>query len=449
MPFVPDQQPQEKESKLKSLWNTAKDVTSRAFYGPSQMGGGGIEATKQVTDDTYKAPEIGSFKIPNIHGGQATVNTGELINPAFVGMYRGLKDKKSVMEELPKALNVDPDSGKGMAIGMAGELMTPDIADVAFATKPGKALLKYGGNKFTKLFGKGGEALAEQGVKPTKTQRVNFFEATKKTIGKYISDNKLAGDVANKVVERIDDLQSSFDDIAMNSGKKITAEDLQVGFQKSIENLDPIIDKSEIKALKEFTEDLVSSNTDGIFDIGELTKMRKRLDAKIPKAQWQKLLGGEAVNKMVETRQALQALIREAAGDLTSPDGKTLKELGTELNHSYKLKDIVGLQEGISVGGRLGGLGDIAATGTGFATGGVPGAIKSFIGRRVISNPKVQGKAAQLLLKTEEELAKPGLIRSFAKKSIPVIKETLMNPFRPEEKQQTKQSGPTSGFIPD
>lgn len=441
MPFTPDQQQEKNNDLLSKFANVGKEALSRVLNLPSQIQGGVLKATREVNEGTYQAPDFGTYKMPTMQG-QKEFKTGGLIAPQLVGAFRGVKEKSSVMEELPKTLNIDPESGKGFAVGLAGEVLTPDIADVAIAGKVGNKLLSKFGGGVKRV----GEQIAEAGIKPTKTQRESFFQAAKKTIGKYVSDNKLAGDLAENLSTKLDSLQNEFDDIAIKSGKKANKESIQLAIEESISSLNKVIDKGEIKALEEFRDELTSLGDE--IDIADLTAMRKRLDEKIPKSQWQRLQAGEPVSKMVEQRMALQRIIQNISGDVISPSGKSLKELGRELMPLYKLKDIVGLQEGVSVAGRIGGLGDIAAVTGGFATGNtleerLKNALLFGAGRRIISNPRVLSETARATIKAGEKIQQPGILQ---KGLLTTGKEAILAPFKPktQEEQWT-----TPGFIPD
>lgn len=43
-----------------------------------------------------------------------------------LGIVEGIQNKRPIMSELPETLNIDPTSALGMALGFAGELLTPD-----------------------------------------------------------------------------------------------------------------------------------------------------------------------------------------------------------------------------------------------------------------------------------------------------------------------------------
>lgn len=444
MPFIPDEPPadsqQPKTGMLDAFKRIGGEVVGRALSLPSQVFGGAIKATGEAIKGQYSAPKTGvSIPLTKV-GGKKDVDVGELVPPTFIGAFRGARDKSSVMEELPKAVGLEPTSTPGRILGFAGEIATPDIADVALATKAGKGLV----GAFGKGLSKTGEYIAEAGVKPTKGQRKAFKDAAGTTIGKFIADKKLAGDLSENLSQAIETLQGDFDDIAIRSGLKASPGDIRRGIREAAAKLDPIVDKQEIEALNDFKALLVK-NKKG-FDISELTRMRRRLDEKIPPKQWEKLIGGEAVNKMVQQRMALQGIIQEIAGDMTSTSGKTLKQLGQELKPLYQLHKIVPLQEGVTVAGRLGGLGDIASITGGFAAGGSMGAVLLPILRRILTAPRVQGEMSKAAITTGEALQKPGFIQEFGKAGIKTGKEALITPFKQQSEEVTDR---TSGFIPD
>lgn len=62
------------------------------------------------------------------------------IHPLITGGYKGLINKTPVFDEAPSALGVDPNSLGGMAIGLTGELLTPDPTDLRLLGK-GKKIL--------------------------------------------------------------------------------------------------------------------------------------------------------------------------------------------------------------------------------------------------------------------------------------------------------------------
>jgi len=76
-----------------------------------------------------------------------------------LGLFEGIKNKRGVMSELPETLGVDPNSTGGMAIGFAGELLTPNlpIGSAFKALKGADAASDLSkASKFSKVAGKAG-----------------------------------------------------------------------------------------------------------------------------------------------------------------------------------------------------------------------------------------------------------------------------------------------------
>ena len=99
---------------------------------PSYAVGGAIKEFKAQPEE--KLPEkISPMDMVNLNN--------KMGNTLFQGLIKGVKNKTPIMDELPKAANVDPLSAPGLALGFAGEVLTPDPFDVVRAGKAGvKAL---------------------------------------------------------------------------------------------------------------------------------------------------------------------------------------------------------------------------------------------------------------------------------------------------------------------
>lgn len=437
---VRSQQPQQ-DSPVVSGLKTGGSALMRFLNIPSSIIGGATEATGQVARGEYQAPKTG-VKLPATKAYPQGLDVSNFVHPAVVGGVRGLLGNKSVMEELPKAIGIDPNSGAGMAVGFAGELATPDFGDVLLGTK----LVRKSIDKLSqllpgglKLTGKGvnrlGEELAQQGVRPTKTQSRNFYQAAKKSIGKYIADENLAGDVAENVASRIDEVQGAYDDIAIKSGLRVDLKSWVKAFDNAIARLDVDINETDIKALKKFRDKLGSRIGAKGISLKDLVLKRRALDKKIPKAQWQKLIGGEGVSADVAKRMFLQDVIN-------SVGGPELQKLGKQLEALYKLGDIVLLQEGITTAGRIGGLGDLMAAGTGILSGNPIAALPLIAARRISSNPRVIGEGAKMSMGLGDLLGKAGSSQSLQKLlntattgGARISKEALQQ-IRPQTQQQ-------------
>lgn len=386
------QQPVEKEPGLlgKILKNPVVDYTLNA---PSYAVGGML---KRSTDEGIQAynPLKNPFGIP--------------------AAIEGLRDKTPVMEELPRALGKDPDSGKGMAIGLIGELLTPDAGDFALASKVGRKTVDKISAPIANMFRGVGEQVAESGIKVNPGQARKFEKATKKTVGKYIADEDLAGNVAANVAKRIEDLQGQYDDIALNSGIVVKSDDFGGAVSRSIAKLDDIIEEDEIGSLQEFAQKLGRKikSSDGGYDLAELVKKRRLLDDRIPESQWARLFGGQKVSNDVKKRMLLAELINESASQVVSSAGLTLKEIGKQLMPLYKLEDIVSQQSFLGRGAKLFGLTGLLGAGVGASVSGgsfedrLKGAAGGFLLNKAFSNPKLLSTTSKALTKAGEKTPK-------------------------------------------
>src|SRR3990172_8974807 len=92
---------------------------------PSYAMGGALKTSREAIKGTYQPP---------------SQPLGKYIHPLGVGVYRGLTEKTPIFEELPKTLGMDPSSLGGLAVGLAGEIATPDPFDIVRLAKAGKAV---------------------------------------------------------------------------------------------------------------------------------------------------------------------------------------------------------------------------------------------------------------------------------------------------------------------
>ncbi len=99
--------------------------------------------------------------------GQRAVGSkyGQQTDATGLGIIEGIKNKRAVFTEAPESFGVDPNSNAGMAIGLAGELLTPNIpvGKLAGLSKVNKLLGKAKPNAFSKVAGKFGGVGADAG----------------------------------------------------------------------------------------------------------------------------------------------------------------------------------------------------------------------------------------------------------------------------------------------
>jgi hypothetical protein len=157
--------------------------------------------------------------------GQETDATG-------LGIIEGIKNKRGVFTEAPESLGIDPNSAAGMAVGFAGELLTPGLplTKIANVFRGGKAV---NAAQKANVFSRAGKGLEQAGkklplriLKPSKTQAKAFRESTGMSLEDFLYQNpKLVGtgeQAFDAVGGVIDPIQKQYNALA-RSGKPVDA----------------------------------------------------------------------------------------------------------------------------------------------------------------------------------------------------------------------------------
>lgn len=158
-----------------------------------------------------------------------------LKNPFGIkGAISGLKNKEAVMQELPETFGIDPNSPQGLALGFAGELLTPNIPveKLANVFKGGKAVSRLNKpNIFETLTRKAGESIDEAGkslsvraLRPSPSQIRELEDVSKIPFGDFIAKNNLYGSgktAVGKADELIAPLQLEYNALVRN-GQKVS-----------------------------------------------------------------------------------------------------------------------------------------------------------------------------------------------------------------------------------
>lgn len=360
-------QPKQKKSGVLQGLGTILDL-------PSSAVGGAIKAGGEVARDQFQPPDIGKdFPI----GKRQDFNIGELIPPTFVGAARGVKsafggpdNRQTVMTELPTAIGVDPSTPAGMGIGLAGEIATPDVLDI----------IKFGDIAKT-AFGKVGGPIKEwgekklvQALKASPSQLTKFKQKTGKDIAKFMTENKIVGNFVETATSKIDELQSSFDDLAINSGKKVTSDLLEKSFGSRVKEFSG----SVLKELQSKGADIASVKDEILqkfgknVDVSELTDIRKQIDSLLSEGQFG--MPPSQARYLRSVRDALQESIQKATKDLGN-----LKKIGLDLRDHISFKKIAEKQANKGRGANPIGLLKSLGANVGANVGGVPGAVAGYV----------------------------------------------------------------------
>lgn len=374
--FIPD--PPKKTNKV-------LDVASRVLDIPSSLAGGAMKASREAVTGEYKAPEL---KV----GG---LDLGKLIHPVAVGAVRGLKEHSTVMEELPKTAGVDPDSLAGIALGLAGEIATPDPLDLLKLGKGVKKGVEKVITKGGKVIEEGGESLIVRGLKASPSQQKKFAEKTGQKLSEFMSKNGITSDFVEKSAQKLDELQNSFDEIALRSDIKIGSNDLLSRFGKKVmEYTDSVIPemKGKAESIKKVGENLAAKYGDEI-SIADLTKERRGVDKLLKEGSFN--LPVEQANYLRTVRDVLQETVQDYTSEVKVA-GKGLKQIGIDLRNMFTFDKIAKQQAGLGKGTNLLGLGDLLAAGVGLP-GGLPGSLGMVALKKSLQSPKVLEKGSGAL----------------------------------------------------
>jgi len=266
------------------------------YNAPSRMAGGQLRTATQIRKGEYQAPDLGSIPLP---GGRRQ-ELGELILPNIVGAYRGLRDKTDMFEATPEAFGVEADTPAGIALGFAGEVITPDPLDAVAGLK---ALTKSRkGTKALKLQVPGGEGFDDV-VKvarqldidlPTSAKTSNQFVKQTEAI---LQKGLFGAGITKKITKAFDDVAGVYDNI---TAKFVKEQDLDALGKIAKKNLDEFADTFQTskralysnvpKTVKKVQVDptntlktldeAIDQGSKGLFDdafVGKLSKVRGRL----------------------------------------------------------------------------------------------------------------------------------------------------------------------------
>lgn len=402
------------------------DILGKLLNLPSNIMGGATKASRESLTGEYQAPQLGTV---DVLGKQ--IDLGSLLHPALVGAVRGVKENQQVMTELPKTLGVDPESLPGMAIGLAGEVATPDPLDFLKFGQAASTIVSKAGQPVKEA----GEKLILKALKPSPSQVTNFVKKTGEDLVDFMTRNKLTQNFVDEAGAKLDDLQNAFDEIAMNSGKKVEIGTLKTAFEKQIDEYSSAIApalKKKAGDVKEVFDNLAKKFGTEAVDVGDLTKERRSIDALLKEGQFS--LAPEAASYYRAVRDILQQAVRDATEDI-KVGGRGLKELGQEIHKYIEFEKIAEKQAGLGKGANIIGLLKplAAMAGAGVGGGVVGGGLGGLVGLGLAGasqSPKVMGILSQLLQsaggKIQESKVLPklieGLLRGTKEEAIKQVK---------------------------
>jgi len=292
-----------------------------------------------------------------------------------------------------------------------------DASKAAVADLATGGLIKIG-KPIVQGIGKGlasiGDDLALRALKPTKTQSKNFLAKTGKELKDFVIEKGLFKEGTEQVEQLIKPIQKSFDDITNRSGLKIPTGDITKAYTDTIESYKNVgvsgYEDLANQVQKEYDTFLNKYKNTLEIDISEINTLRQKLDDLLSESSYIKDDVKAGADKIA--RDLYSNVVRNVADSagLVDDAGRSLKEMGLELQKLYSFKDIaatqkylgtgtlpIGLTKTIGLAGIGGGVGGL--TGEGDAKSIVTGALLSLGLPTVANNPKIIAVLANQLPK--------------------------------------------------
>lgn len=283
----------------------------------------------------------------------------------------------------------------------------------------GEKVVKLGGNAIKAIGGKIADTgenlgLRKFGLTKLDINKLNKILGQKTT--DFLKESGLIGKSAEDISSVIDPKQSAFNEIAENSDLKIDENELFNRFTSKIDELRnsnaPEL-KAKAQQLEEYVTNLFENKTQD-FSAKGLTNERRIIDQLVKDFQNSGDAVGASKNRVV--RDVIQdAIVDQSEKQGMNAGGKTLKELGTDLNKLYSFEDIASKRAPQQTGLPAGLLRVITGSGgasIGAGLGGLPGAIIGGVGglalESVANNPNVLKKIATVAPKVGENLVEKG-----------------------------------------
>lgn len=292
-----------------------------------------------------------------------------------------------------------------------------DASKAAVADLATGGLIKIG-KPIVQGIGKGlasiGDDLALRALRPNKTQLKNFLAKTGKELKDFVIEKGLFKEGTEQVEQLIKPIQKSFDNITNRSGLKIPTGDITKAFTDTIESYKNVgvsgYEDLAKQVQKEYDVFLNKYKNTLEIDISEINTLRQKLDDLLDESSYIKDDVKAGANKIA--RDLYSNVVRNAADSagLVDDAGRSIKEMGLELQKLYSFKDIANIQKYLGTGTLPIGLTKtIGLAGTGGVAGGattggdpkaiVTGALISLGLPTLANNPKIIAVLANQLPK--------------------------------------------------
>lgn len=307
------------------------------------------------------------------------------------------------------------------------------------------------GKLATKLLSKGASkaatGLIKKAYKPKATSIQKSAFKSVDDFARYVVNNS-----RNLTPDAIKTLQTSYDDIAINSGVKTNANKLVESLikeSKKIAAKGPQKYKSFSEQILQEANNIRQKFGNGKVDISDLTELRRSYDSAV------KNFGKDELTDInLWMRKRLAKTINQAADSAgIKAEGQSLSKIGTELSKRYSASGII--EEGLGKQSTRGPITipNIAGSVLGGALGGTPGAVAGYGLSTALSNPSVVGGTAGLLSKLGTSTAKGmgrttgNIVGSMGQLGLQAPQEALQSITSMEQPQEQTVTQPISAYI--
>lgn len=300
-----------------------------------------------------------------------------------VGKLGGLNKVASVGQDISRIGNaIEPITLASKGIGMAGG----KIASAIGTEKIGNRLIEAGQDYSKRGYGQ--------------PVTMGKFEKRFRPASEVISEYGLYGKNTDKLINKIDEIQTMFDDIAVRSGRTISSNDLLELISSKIDELRSSGYTEDVTVAKQIEDKVMSLIEAGkITDnnpVDILTELRRGFDER--NKTW--ALDPALKNSNQTMRDLLQGSIRQATSDLKAPNGEDLKQLGGRLNELYSFQPIMEQAAMRGTTSRPFSLGKMASAGVGGVVAGLPGAVGMYAIDQFSKSPAADRVISSGLAKT-------------------------------------------------
>lgn len=293
----------------------------------------------------------------------------------------------------------------GIAGGVAAasrDNATPQDIAVGAGVGAGTAgVLKGAGSLVGGVIGKTGEIVKDTGeqlilkaLRPSKSQITKFKRVTGMDLADWLNKKHITSNFAQEAEKRIDDLQTQFDDLAVNSGVKVNKDVLMKSFSSRIDEMQSsVVPTIQGKAdeLKKVFENIIGKHGDKI-DVQQLTQERRAIDALLKESQFG--MPTEQASYLRSARDAIQETIQNSTKGLGPKD---LKTIGMELRELFEFQKIAANQQNLGRGANVLGLLQQLGGISGGVVGGLPGAVGGVLATTALKNPRVVSAGSRML----------------------------------------------------